>query len=274
MEPVIAVTLLGLFRIFALTAERIAIHGLGEARQGSLATMGISFGGASVVLWAFALHAGQMQWVASTMWTGMIYAAAFGLYTKSLVTGPVSTVSPWTNATVVLLWIIHPFGGMWSWIGLSLFAIGAAFLTTRPFNMSVVWMLASDALLAIARLIDVHHVAQPEMAYAASLFTAIGLWMMVPTILFDRVASLTKLFFIRPVWSITAASSNAFAYLALFAMLRFVHPAVIEAISTMASVAATLFAIIVFKEGQGGRKIFASVLMTLGTICLLVDVHV
>lgn len=272
MEPAIAVGLFGLIRILALTTERIAIHGLGRAQQGSLATMGISFGGASIVLWIVAWHQGQMLWVGSTLWTGIIYAAAFALYTLSLVKGPVSTVSPWTNATVVLLWMIHPFGSEWSWCGLALFAVGAALLTTKRFTWSIAWMIASDVLLAVARLIDVHHTSQPATAYAASLFTSIGLWMLVPIVLFNQVPALTRLLFLRPGWSITAASTNALAYLALFAMLRFVHPAIIEAISAMASVAATLFGILVFKEGNGKRKLWASLCMTMGTICLLFDV--
>ncbi|WAH38688.1 hypothetical protein [Alicyclobacillus dauci] len=271
MGTAVIVGLLGLFRIATLTAERVAIHGLGKARQGSLATMGIGFGGAAVVLWLVAWWQGQVIWVPSTMWTGVVYAVAFGFYTASLTQGSVSAVSPWTNATVVILWLIHPFGSLLSWSGLGLFALGAWFLTVRRISRAVLWMLISDVLLAVARFIDVTNADQPPLAYAASLFTCIGLWMLVPIVLFGEIPSLARLFFLRPGWSVTAACTNAAAYVALFGMLKFVHPAVIEAISALASVAATLVGIVFLKEAQGRRKILASTLMTFGTVLLLLD---
>lgn len=273
METTVIVGLLGIFRIASLTAERLALHGLGRARQGALATMGIGFGGAAIVLWVLALWQGQSIWVGSTIWTGIIYAFAFGMYTVSLSEGPVSAVSPWTNATVVMLWLIHPFGGTWSYGGLTLFCVGAWLLTIRQWNRAVLLMIGSDALLAVARIIDVANASQPPMAYAASLFTSIGLWMIVPAILFCKMQNLATLFFLKPALSVVAATTNAVAYLTLFAMLKWVHPAVIEAISTLSSVAATVVGVLFLNETQGWRKLLSALLMTSGTVMLLIDVH-
>ncbi|GEO27351.1 hypothetical protein AAC03nite_31360 [Alicyclobacillus acidoterrestris] len=273
MGTTVMVGLLGLIRIASLTAERVSLHGLGRVRQGALATMGVGFGGAAIVLWIFAASQGQLIWIGSTIWTGILYAVAFGLYTISLSDGPVGVVSPWTNAIVVMLWLLHPFGSAWSLLGLALFAIGAWLLTVRQWNRAVLLMILSDALLAIARLIDVANRSQPPIAYAASLFTAIGLWMIVPSVFLGKTQNLAKLFFLKPGLSIVAASTNAIAYITLFAMLRWVNPAVIEALSTMSSVTATIVGVVFLHETHGLRKLASATLMTLGTVCLLIDSH-
>lgn len=269
LEGAVLIGLLGLIRVVTLTSERIALHGLGRANRGALATMGIGFGGAAVVLWFMSFLEGQPVWMPSTLWSGFIYALAFGFYTASLAKGPLGVVSPWSNATVVILWCVEPSSHLASWAGVALFAIGAGLLTSKGLTTPVIWMLLSDVLLASARFIDVNHVSQAPIAYAASLFTVITFWMFVPIILFGKLGEVWRLTRLEPGWSFIAATSNAGAYITLFILLRWIHPAAVEAISALASGVATLSGILFFRETQGKRKVISAVLMTAGSILLL-----
>lgn len=269
MGGIFVVGVLSLIRIVTLTSERIALHSLGQARRGAMATMGIGFGGAAVVLWVMAFAQGSTVFINSTVWAGFIYAIAFAFYTAAIAKGPLSVVSPWSNATVILLWLIHPSENILSWAGICLFAAGAFLLTQRNLSTAVIWMLVSDILLASARFIDVRHTALSPIAYAASLFTVISIWMFIPIILLRKASSMVSLIRTQPGWSFIAASSNAAAYLTLFLLLRYLHPAAVEALSAFASGVGTLAGIYLFHESQGARKILSAAMMTLGTIFLL-----
>lgn len=269
MTEVLIIGLLGIMRIFTLSSERIALNRLGQAGYGALATMGVGFGGAAIVLWIMEWWTGTGGWVGATFWTGAIYALGFGFYTASLARGPLSLVSPWSNATVILLWLLHPTGNLLAWASLFIFSIGAFLLSSLEISYPVVWMLISDGLLAIARLRDVHNVHQPSIAYAASLFTVIGGWMLIFLLLLGHVRPLLRLVWREPGWGFIAASSNAAAYLSVFNLLRWLHPAAVEALSAVASSIAALFGVYVYHEEQGKRKIASSILMTVGTILLL-----
>lgn len=269
MTEVLIIGLFGFIRIFTLTGERIALNQLGQARYGSLATMGVGFGGATLILWFMTWWTGGDLWVASTLWTGAIYAIGFGFYTAALASGPVSLVSPWSNATVLIIWMLHPTTGLLAWVGLVIFAGGALLLSSLRITYPVVSMLVGDAFLAIARLKDVHQVHQSSIAYATSLFTVISAWMFMLIIVSGRAVSVVRLVRREPGWSFVAASSNAAAYLAVFNLLRWLHPAAVEALSSVASSVAALTGVYVFHEEHGKRKTVSALLMTLGTILLL-----
>jgi drug/metabolite transporter (DMT)-like permease len=267
----VILSILGLIRVATLTSERVALHELGKSRDGTLPTMGIGFGGAALILWVMAFFQGNTVWVSATLWAGFIYALAFGLYTFSLTTGQLSVVSPWSNATVLMLWMMHPEGNALSILGVTCFAGGVLLSIRRDLSLPVVWMLLSDGLLASARFLDMGQIDQSPSTYAACLFTVISLWMLLPIVLFRRTRALFQLISHKPGWSFIAATSNAAAYLTLFILLRFVHPASVEAISALASSAATLCGIYFFHEKQGLRKFVTSSLMTAGSILLLIE---
>lgn len=257
-------------RILTLTVERVSLNRLGQTGYGSLATMGVGFGGAGIILLLMSLWDGVPIPFSSTFFAGALYATAFALYTAAFVRGPIGLVSPWSNATVVLLWLYHPLESESAWIGLALFAIGVLVLTHRHFNKAVLLMLASDCILAIARVHDVQHTEHEPIAYATGMFIALSLWMTIPIFISGQHKSLLPLIRREPGWSVVAATSNAGAYLSIFTLLRWLHPAVVEALSALASSAATFVGVFIFHEQQGTRKIFSSILVTAGTILLLV----
>lgn len=268
---VMTIGLLILFRIVTLSSERVAFHGLAQGETGALPTMGIAFWGAALLLWIVAFAEGQVFFIGPTVWTGSVYALAFGLYTASLAEGPVGSVSSWTNATILLLWLIQPTGGVASIGGIVLFSYGAWLLVSRKLTRAVVMMLLSDVLYVIARLLDTAHTHFPLFAYAASLFTWISLWMSVPIVSSGQTLAVLRLAKERPGWSIAAASTNAATYLALFALIHWLPTALVEAVSALAGFASTLAGIIIFHESQGKRKVAASSLMTVGVLVLLFD---
>ncbi len=273
MPEFVIIGALGLIRIVTLSGERVALHRLGQRESGWLATMIIGFCGAAAVLWVMNLWQGTSSWHPATLWIGAIYAIAFSLYTASMARGPISIVSPWSNATVIILWLLHPSGGILAVASLALFALGAFLLTGHKVSAPVLWMLASDGFLALARIADVHHVTEPPVIYATNLFTAISLWMMIPLLVSGKIRSVARLVRAEPGWSFIAASSNAAAYLALFCLLRFLHPAIVEAISAVASSVAAFSGVFFFHEGGLLRKTFSSIFMTMGTVMLLIATY-
>lgn len=256
-------------RILTLTVERVSLNRLGQSGYGSLATMGVGFGGAAVVLVLMSFFDETPIPFTTTFWTGALYALAFGLYTAAFVKGPIGLVSPWSNATVVLLWMYHPLESVGAWSGLSLFAVGVLILTHRQFNRAVIMMLASDVVLALARVMDVQHSEHAPVAYAAGMFIAISLWMLIPVIISGQHKTILPLIRRQPGWSFVAATSNAAAYLSVFTLLKWLHPAIVEAFSALASSLATFVGVFFYHEKQGTRKIISSILVTCGTILLL-----
>lgn len=256
-------------RVAALVGERISIHSLGRKENSALATMIVAFGGAAVVMWLFAWHEDQVEWVGMTIWTGAIYACAFGLFTKALALGPVSSVSAWTNLTVVLLWLIQPTEGVAAIAGIGLFAAGAWLLMAKQMTRAVWLTITSDLLFVVARLLDAAHTDIPVFSYAASLYTSITLWMLVPAVATMQLPSIPRLIRRRPVISISAAITNAVAYITLFTLLRSLTPALVESISSLAGFVTTLAGVFIFHEAQGKKRIGAAFLMTVGVLLLL-----
>lgn len=259
-------------RLLVLTSERITFHGLGRGRS-AIATTAVAYGGATVVLWIFAFLFGQGFWLGQAFWPGAVYAVSFMLYTASLSQGPVSVVSAFANAATIMLFLVHPTGSLLAWGFIALFAIGSLVMggVGRGWNRSVWLMLLSDVLLVVGRLFDSHHTHLPPFAYAASLFTAVSLWLSVPLAMTRRFGDVKKLVKGRLTWAMAASLSNGLAYLTVFELLRRMPPSLVEAVSALAGVGATVAGVIWFHEKSPARKIVAASLMTLATVGLLYD---
>ncbi len=256
-------------RIVSLVGERISIHALGRKESSAIATMCVAFGGAAVVMWLFAIVQHQAVWVGETIWNGIIYAAAFALFTKALALGPVSTVSAWTNLTVVVLWLIQPTEGLIAIAGIVLFSCGAWLLMSKQMRTAVWLTIGSDLLFVAARMLDASHTDIPTFSYAASLYTSITLWMLVLAVATTQLRSIPALIVRRPFVSLSAAVTNAVAYITLFALLHELTPALVESISSLAGFVTTIAGILIFHETHGKRRIVAAFLMTIGVLLLL-----
>lgn len=257
-------------RLAVLSGERLAFHGLGRGKN-ALATTAVAYGGATVLLWLAALLSGHAYWVGLAFWPGAIYAVSFVLYTAALAKGPVSVVSAFSNATAVLLFFSSPVWDWRAWAGIALFALGGAFMVPwrgRP-PASVLWMLLSDVALAVGRLLDAHVQGVDTVAYAASLFTSVTVWLVVPLTAYARWGDVRQLMSDRPGWSLLSAGTNGLAYLTVFELLKRMPATMVEAVSAWAGVLATVAGLVLFHEGGGRRKIIAAVLMTVGTVILL-----
>lgn len=264
-----------LIRLVVLSAERVFFHRLGKAAS-PLPTMVIAYGGAAVILWLAAGLWGQWEWISESMGSALVYAASFGCYTVSLVKGPVSTVSAWSNAAVILLFLAHPNPSLLAWLGVAVFAAGMVGLLSvgdRFLSSGVIWMLLADVFLVGGRLLDAHHGGTgAAISYAASLMTGVSVAMGAAYVLFNRQETVRDLIVTRPAWAILSAGFNAGAYLTLVVLIRELPPFVVEAVSSLAGIGATVLGI--FWLGERRRalsKLVAAGLMTLGAIGVLTD---
>lgn len=263
-----------LLRLGVLTGERVAFHGLGREKNG-LATTAVAYGGSAVVLWIAALWLEHGHWVGQAFWPGAVYAVSFALYTASLAAGPVSLVSAFANATTIILFFITPTTSLVAWFAVGLFALGSFLLMPLRERLApaVLWMLLSDGALALGRLMDSHNTGLASFSYAASLFTSVGLWLIIPLTLYGLWGEIFALMRQRPHWSLAASVTNAVAYLTVLELLRHMPATLVEAISAWAGVFATIAGVWWFHESQARRKIGAATLMTIGTIILIFSQH-
>ena len=259
-------------RVGCLTGERIFFHYLGEKRNG-LATTLVAFGGAAALLWIAAVCVGPIDLVGGAFWPSLIYAAHFALYTTAFGMGSVSTVSPWTNLTVLLLFLWAPAGGLLAWAGLGAFGIGMWLLVGRhPTHWTpVLAIVAASLLLAVARLADVGRSTGPALAYAASMYTWVSLWIGIVVLVAGRTEEVAGLLRERPLWSLFSAGANAASYITLVLLIRELPLAGLESLGSVAALAATLIGSFWLKEPAGKRKIMASWLMSGGALALLWD---
>ncbi|MHB1611797.1 MAG: hypothetical protein ACYCOU_10550 [Sulfobacillus sp.] len=261
-----------LARLGLLSSERVLFHGLGDNRS-PLATMVVAYGGAAGILWLAAWVMGVGRFVPQAFWPGAVYALSFGLYTTSLAKGEVGQVSAWANATPVMLFLWHPTGTYWAWVAVAGFVAGAFWLggVGRHFSRGVLWMVLSDLVLVAGRLMDVAHAGLNPLGYAASLYLTVTLWMAVVALAYGQLGAAGKLLRERPLWSAGAAAANGGSYLTLFFLLGMMPVTLIEVISALAGVGATVIGVIGFHEQGRSRKILSATMMTLAVVLLLYD---
>lgn len=270
-------------RLVALSGERVGLRGLGRIRAGRPLTVALeAYGGAALLLWAAAGLTGHLTWVWPAVLTGLVYAVAFGAYAAALSQGALSSVSAWSNATAVLLFLQHPTGGWVSWLGLALFGLGGGWLwqagragvrgadDRRP----ILWMLICDAALVAGRGIDVGHGMHSlgqALPYAATVYTTVAAAMATVRLRVGGGHGGPRSVGGHAGWLAVAAMGNALAYLALLRLLADFPPAVVEAASAGAALSAAGLGVICFGEKNGGPRLLAAGLLTLGAALLVYD---
>jgi uncharacterized membrane protein len=196
---------------------------------------------------------------------------SFTLYTAALTRGPVSLVSGFANATVLMLFLIAPDWNQDTVLALSLFVAGAVVLVPihKRIPVAVVWMLLSDAALVVGRTLDAKQSIALSLPYAATLFTSVVGWLIIPVTAYGLWGSCGRLLCTRPVWSLVSALCNGLSYLTVLSLLKVVAPTLVEAVSAWAGVAATILGVVTFREGRAFWVVGGAALMTAGTVILL-----
>lgn len=261
-------------RVASLTGERLAYRLFGRRQASPWPVMGAAYIGAALFLWAAAGAQGHwgVDWQA--FWPSMAYAAAFGLYTSSLVTGQASQVSPWSNATAMMLFILHPadWRGV-SWLFMGLFGIGAWCQVQGRLSWPVLMMVASDMLLVVGRLGDVHAAMGNPWTYGASLMTFVAVWMGLAIAARGELPAVFRVVAAYPLASAATGLLNAVSYVSVVVLLESWPATLVEASSAVAALAAAVIAPFLFQERATSRRIGGAVLMTLSAVLLLWDYH-
>ncbi|WP_028962826.1 hypothetical protein [Sulfobacillus thermosulfidooxidans] len=254
-------------RIFSLSGERMVLTALGR-HSDPWGIMGASSVMAALFLWlgVFLQHQ-PLTWLWPILWPSMVYAAAFSLYTWALSKGPISEVSPWSNATTLLLFLWHP--GLSQGIGfIASFAIGAWLAGAQSLSLAGWVMLASDVFFAAGRLLDVHYRLYSPLTYGANLMTWVSLWILSGLALSrgrGKILSTVKNF---PVLSTLEGFFNALSYVSVIMLLRQMPVAIIEAVSSIAGLLAALGGFI-FHEQMTVRQILGAFIMSASAFFLL-----
>ncbi len=230
--------------------------------------MGASSVMAALFLWlGVVLQHQPLIWLWPILWPSLVYAGAFSLYTWALSQGPISEVSPWSNATTLFLFIWHP--GLSQGIGfVALFALGAWLAGAQRLSLAGWVMLASDVFFAAARLLDVHYRLYPPLTYGANLMTWVSLWILTGLTISGgrgKILGTVKDF---PVFSTIEGFLNALSYVSVVMLLRQMPVAIVEAVSSIAGLLAALGGF-VFHEQMTMRRILGALIMSVSAILLL-----
>ncbi|AUW93297.1 EamA family transporter [Sulfobacillus sp. hq2] len=259
-------------RIVSLTGERLAYRVFGRDRASPWAVMGLSYVGAAVWLWAIAAWKGTSGFDWQALGPGTLYAGAFALSTMSLVIGEASQVSPWSNATTLLLFLIHPAHlPPTSWLLIGLFAVGAWWQVQGHLSKPVWMMLASDGLLAMGRLADVHVQSPDPWTYGASLMTCVASWMIAAVFWHQEGKAVFRVAKAMPVTTGIVGLLNAIAYVSVVILLKRWPASLVEASSAVAAFFAALIAVYLFREAANSRRIGGAAIMTVTAVLLILD---
>ncbi len=262
--------LMGL-RVAALMGERVSLNRVGTPRHPPSGAL-VAYGGGALALWGASLVMGPPAWRMAALLPGVVYAVSFLLYAWALALGPLSVVAPWPAATALLLWLVHPAGGVAALAAVAAMVLGAI-LSAGPGGVRhlgpIALMLASDVALALGRHLDAAAPQGSVLAYAASVYTVVALllaglvWVVGGGgLVWQRLAQ-------RPGWSALAGLSNGAAYVTLVALLVHWPPYLIEALSGIAGVLTALLGVLWFHEADGARRLAGAALVAGGAAVLV-----
>ncbi len=257
-------------RVVSLTGERIFLHVLGEGEPGPVTTT-IAFGGAAALLWAVAWASGHAQIAPAAFFPSIIYACSFAIYTAALSKGAVSAVSPWSNLSVLFLFLVAPDSGWWAWSGLAALGMGTALLVTgTTTDVIPVWMMiGADVLFVVARVLDVGRAPGSAVTYAANLYGWVTVWIGGFALALGQGHRIIPLVQRRLRWSFLSSLTNAASYLSFILLMPRLPLWVIEGLGSIAALIATLIGSFWLLEAMAWRKIVGSSLMSLGAVLLL-----
>lgn len=260
------------FRVCCLSSERVFFHLLGSKQRG-LSTTLVAFGGGAALLWAAAWAFSQPMMIVGALLPSLIYTLHFILYVTAFSQGEVNSVSPWTNLSVLLLFLWSPTGGIWGWLGLAAFALAIWLMLERPARnwRPVLTVAAASALLAVGRILDLGQAHGPVLVYAANIYGWVSLWTLILILVKGQAGDVLRLISQRPQWSILSATSNAASYLTLVWLIHRLPLSALEALSSLSALIAALVGSFWLLEPVSRRKMMASWLMSAGAVALLWD---
>ncbi len=258
-------------RLTALTGERVSLNRVGTATHPPAGAL-VAYGGGALALWAASLMMGPPTWRMAALLPGLVYAVSFLLYAWALALGPLSVVAPWPAATALLLWLMHPAGGVAALAGVAVMVLGAILSAGRgdvrhlgPIGL----MLASDMVLALGRQLDAAAPTGPVLAYAATVYTVVTLLLAGLVWAAGGGRLVWQRLMQQPGWCVVAGLSNGAAYLTLVALLRHWPPYLIEALSGAAGVLTGAWGVLWFHEADGARRLAGAALVGGGAAVLV-----
>ncbi len=256
-------------RVASLTGERLALRYLGQVGAPAPGIMGVTYMIAALLLWGAVFLHGPAHFYWRALGPGTVYAAGFMLYTQSLIRAPTSEVSPWSNATIFILFSTAPPAWGWAWLFLAVFAFGAWLQVGERISPAVWLMLASDVFLAAGRLLDAFQGPALPLPYGASVMTVVLVWVGAVLAVRGEAAQVCRMLVRFPVLSALGAALNAMSYFTVVMLLALLPPALVEATSAAASMLAVIVSIYLFRETAPVRVFMGGFLMTASAILWL-----
>ncbi len=258
-------------RIVSLGLERILVKKLGTDAD-SISTAFIFIGLSPFFLAYFAIpHLAYYPELWLIFISGIVYALAFILYSKSLSTGDASLVSPLYNFNVLFLLIIsnifldEPIT-LLKITGILLMVYGISFLNKQPnilkslqaviYDDACRMMMMSSLLIAIGRIIDGYSVRTvPPVLYGFAVDVAMAGYLFLFLVLQKKLPNVTALFLKKPVLSLSTGALSAGSYFCLLYAFSKMDVSIVEPASMLSMIVTVLLARILLQEIISNRLI-------------------
>ncbi len=268
-----------------LGLERILVKKLGTGAD-SVSTAFIFIGLSPFYLAYFAIpHLAYYPQLWLIFISGIVYALAFILYSKSLSTGDASLVSPLYNFNVLFLLIIsnifldEPIT-LLKIAGILLMVYGISYLNKQPnilkslqaviYDDACRMMIISSLLIAVGRIIDGYSVRTvPPVLYGFAVDVAMAGYLFLFLVLQKKLPNVKALFLKKPVLSLSIGAVSAGSYFCLLYAFSKMDVSIVEPTSMLSMIITVVLARILLKEIISNR-IIGVLIMLAGALLLFI----
>ncbi|KLO21356.1 hypothetical protein X275_09335 [Marinitoga sp. 1197] len=220
----------------------------------------------------------------SAIFSGTIYSLSFFLYVYALANEDTSVIAPLYNMNVIFLIIttaifLNEKITITKILGSLLMLYGVSYLK-KDINLKesyknilkskgAVSMLLSSGLMAIGRTIDGYFVKNIDsLSYSISIYLIVSIYFFIITIIKYKSIK-PHINIIKRKFSslISGGISNAYSYIALLNMFKYIDVSIAEPISMTSSLITAFFAKVIFKE-KVAIRVFGTILLIFGAFII------
>ncbi|NUV00212.1 hypothetical protein XO12_08970 [Marinitoga sp. 1154] len=220
----------------------------------------------------------------AAIFSGSIYSLSFFLYVYALANEDASVIAPLYNMNVIFLIIttsifLNEKITITKISGSLLMLYGVSYLK-KDINLKesyknilkskgAVAMLLSSGLMAIGRTIDGYFIKNTNsLSYSISIYLIVSVYFFIITIIKYKSIK-PHISIINKKFSslISGGISNAYSYIALLNMFKYIDVSIAEPISMTSSLITAFFAKVIFKE-KVAIRVFGTILLIFGAFII------
>ncbi|GAB6189669.1 DMT family transporter [Marinitoga arctica] len=220
----------------------------------------------------------------AAVFSGSIYSLSFFLYVYALANEDASVIAPLYNMNVIFLIIttaifLNEKITITKIIGSLLMIYGISYLK-KDINLresyknifkskGALAMLISSSLMAIGRTIDGYFVRNiSSLSYSISIYLIVSIYFFIVTVIkYKSIKPHISIIKRKTSHLINGGISNAYSYIALLNMFKYVDVSIAEPVSMISALVTAFFAKFIFKE-KVAIRVIGTIFLILGAFII------